>query len=91
MKKLLLAMILCTISFGAQAARDNIICSINGKTVVYEDVDVYFITSGTKIKSNKFSGVILSGLYTCVTVIRDKDGWEDEWKKAKKLLERPLE
>ena len=38
MKKFLLAVVLCIMGVSAQAANENVICLVNGKTTIYEDV-----------------------------------------------------
>lgn len=91
MKTLLLALTLCTVSFAAQAAKDNIICSVNNKTITYENVDVYFRNSGsTNIITPTARGIEIGGLYTCIRVIRDRDGWEAEWEKVKALMQKDI-
>ena len=94
MKKFLLALALCTIGFGAQAASENVICSVNGKTIMYEDVHVYHPSDGTTriVKKDKYD-IRLAGLYTCVEVDRadsDKE-WPTQWINVKKLMGRSLE
>lgn len=91
MKKFLLALILCTIGFSAHATTGNIICSVNNKTVVYENVDVYFHDSGLTRIMYKKNDIRIQGLYTCIFVKRGREGWEAEWKKAKKIMERSVE
>ena len=91
MKTLILALALCIISSGAYAAKDNIICSVDGKTIIYENIDVYFMNSGSvKIYDKKFSGVEIGGIYTCIRVVRQRSGWEAEWEKVKTLMQKDV-
>lgn len=91
MKKFLLALALCTVGFSAQASTENIVCLVNGKTMIYEDVDAWFLEPGfTKIVGNG-RDIRIFGLHTCIFVKRGSKDWESEWKKAKKILERPIE
>lgn len=91
MKKFLLALALCTFSVGAQASTENIVCLVNGKTMIYEDVDAWFVNPGFTKIAGKGRDVRIFGLHTCIFVKRGSTDWEAEWSKAKKILERSIE
>lgn len=94
MKKFLLALILCIVGFSAHAATENVICLVNGKTVIYEDVSVFHLSGGgVRIFKRGHYDIKIHGLYTCMEVDRaDSDvNWKPEWENVKKMMERSIE